>query len=344
MTENSAIFDTRHGVGSFHPHRQPAPTAQACLKRGNGTNWRTTRQLSGECRVMTSAEAWFQRPGPIADRFNAMQDPEHCRKAGQGNPVVSWGFDSETTFQRGSDEMSMPNSNPSNDASILVYEKDFQLKVQGRKGIFHPSEDLIRLIARGQIAAKEVGEQALDFGVGDGRHVNYLMSLGYRVTGTDVAPSSLEVTQEIFGDNINFRGILLQNSPQLPFADRKFSLILAWEVLHWLGSPDVYMKGMKELLRVMRPDGVLLLTMPTERHYLKRYSLEVERSTYCCKTQSRMDCVFYSPNLFTLRHIFEAELGLSILQTLRYEYGSTSTEPTLDDRMSFYGFCLQPTR
>lgn len=240
--------------------------------------------------------------------------------------------------------MSTPNSNPSNDASILVYEKDFQLKVQGRKGILHPSEDLIRLIARGQIATKEVGEQALDFGVGDGRHVNYLMSLGYRVTGTDVAPSSLEVTQKIFGDNINFRGILLQNSPQLPFADREFSLILAWEVLHWLGSPDVYMKGMKELLRVMRPDGVLLLTMPTERHYLKRYSLEVERSTYCCKTQSRMDCVFYSPNLFTLRHIFEAELGLSMLQTLRYEYGSTSTEPTLDDRMSFYGFCLQPTR
>jgi hypothetical protein len=51
MTENSAIFNARHGAGSFHPHRQPAPTAQDCLKRGNGANWRTTRQLSGECRL-----------------------------------------------------------------------------------------------------------------------------------------------------------------------------------------------------------------------------------------------------------------------------------------------------
>jgi hypothetical protein len=43
MTENSAIFNARHGAGSFRPHRQPAPTAQDCLKRGNGANWRTTR-------------------------------------------------------------------------------------------------------------------------------------------------------------------------------------------------------------------------------------------------------------------------------------------------------------
>ena len=38
MTENSAIFNARHGGGSFHPHRQPVPTAQDCLTRGNGAN------------------------------------------------------------------------------------------------------------------------------------------------------------------------------------------------------------------------------------------------------------------------------------------------------------------
>ena len=55
MTENSAIFNARHDAGSFRPHRQPAPTAQDCLKRGNGANWRTTRQLSGECRLKETA-------------------------------------------------------------------------------------------------------------------------------------------------------------------------------------------------------------------------------------------------------------------------------------------------
>ena len=63
MTENSAIFNARHGAGSFHPHRQLAPTAQDCLKRGNGANWRMTRQLSGECR--SKPFAWTADPNKI---------------------------------------------------------------------------------------------------------------------------------------------------------------------------------------------------------------------------------------------------------------------------------------
>jgi SAM-dependent methyltransferase len=228
--------------------------------------------------------------------------------------------------------------------SISVYEQDFQLKVQGKKGILHPSEDLIRLIARGRIAAAAPEQSALDFGVGDGRHVEYLMSLGYRVTGTDVAPSSLEVARRLFQGNGRFRGILLEDSPRLPLGNGEFSLVLAWEVLHWLGSPEVWLEGMRELLRVMEPNGVMLLTMPTEKHYLKRHSLEIGKSTYFCKTPSRMDCIFYSPNLFTLKHLFEKELGLSVQQILRYEYGSTATEAALDEGMSFYGFCLKRPR
>lgn len=225
-------------------------------------------------------------------------------------------------------------------ASIGVYEKDFQLKLSGKKDILHPSEDLIRLVARGGIAAKAPGDIALDFGVGDGRHIEYLMSLGYNVIGTDVAPSSLEVTKKLYQGDERYQGILLEDSPKLPIADRSVALVVAWEVIHWLGSPELFLQGMQELKRVLRDDGVILLTMPTEKHYLKRYSLEIGKSTYLCKTQMRMDCIFYSPNLFTLKHIFEQELGLDIKQILRYEYGSSSTEPSLDEGMSFYGFCL----
>jgi SAM-dependent methyltransferase len=225
-------------------------------------------------------------------------------------------------------------------ASIAVYEADFLLKVEGKKGILHPSEDLIRLVARGRIAA-EPGDAALDFGVGDGRHIDLLMSLGYRVTGTDVAPSSLEITKRNYRGNDKYRGMLLENSPKTPFATGEFSLVLAWEVVHWLGSPEVYREAMQEFIRILKPGGVILLTMPTEKHYLKRYSLEIGKSTYLCKTPSRMDCIFYSPNLFTLKHLYEHELGLSVTQILRYEYGSTATEPSLDEGMSFYGFCLK---
>ena len=169
--------------------------------------------------------------------------------------------------------MNTTSTNPSH-ASISVYEKGFQLKLKGQKGILHPSEDLIRLIARASISATEPGEAALDFGVGDGRHVEYLISLGYRVTGTDVAPSSLEVTKKLFAGNDKFRGLLLDEPVELPIADGALALIVAWEVLHWLGSPELFMKVMRDFLRMLRPGGSILLTMPTERHYLKRFSLE----------------------------------------------------------------------
>src|SRR5436190_9961765 len=124
---------------------------------------------------------------------------------------------------------------------ISVYEQDFRLKLEGKKGILHPSEDLIRLIARGSIKADTPGEAALDFAVGDGRHVELLMSLGYSVTGADVAPASLQVTRRLFDGNARFRGILLENSPELPVEDGVFSLVVAWGVLHWLGSPESFL-------------------------------------------------------------------------------------------------------
>src|SRR5690349_18438202 len=153
--------------------------------------------------------------------------------------------------------MATPDSSAN---SIGVYEKDFQLKDSGQKGILHPSEDLIRLIARGKIAAKRPGEVALDFGVGDGRHVEYLMALGYDVIGTDVAPSSLSVTKKLFQGNPRYQGHLLENSPELPVGDGSVSLVVAWEVLHWLGSPELFQKAIRELLRVLIPGGVILLT------------------------------------------------------------------------------------
>ena len=39
-------------------------------------------------------------------------------------------------------------------------------------------------------------------------------------------------------------------------------------------SAELFLKGMQELLRVLRPDGIILMTMPTETYYLKRYSLK----------------------------------------------------------------------
>ena len=225
--------------------------------------------------------------------------------------------------------------------SISVYEKDFQLKVSGQKGILHPSEDLIRLVMRG----KDFSERTKSLCVGfrcrrwPSHRIFDVVGLRCRRDGCR-AVIHRSYAKTISMEIKDIEAFFLRTVPALPLSDGAVSLVVAWEVLHWLGSPETFQQAIREFLRVLVRGGTILLTMPTETHYLKRYSLEVGKSTYLCKTRTRMDCVFYSPNLFTLRHLFEEELGLKIQQTLRYEYGSTATESTLDERMSFYGVCL----
>ena len=96
MTENSAIFNARHGADSFRPHRQPAPTAQDCLKRGNEANWRTTRQLSGECRLKFCRDRLGLRagePGPMEDRMERRLFLK-CIFAGAGAAAIAFALPS----------------------------------------------------------------------------------------------------------------------------------------------------------------------------------------------------------------------------------------------------------
>lgn len=224
--------------------------------------------------------------------------------------------------------------------SIAAYEQYYARQLDGAHGLTRASEDFVRLLVRGGIAPGKVDEPALDFGIGDGRHAEYLISMGYRVTGTDVSDAPLQVSNRRLLGTGKLQTTLLERSPALPFPDRAYSLVVAWEVMHWLGGPESWELAIREFIRVLRPGGHLILTMPTERHYLKRHSLEVGKSTYLCKTPERMDCRFYSPNLLTLKHLFERDFGLSVRLVLCYENGSTVTEQTLEERFSMYGFLL----
>jgi hypothetical protein len=70
MTENSAIFNARDGPGSFHPHRQPAPTAQDCLK----TRERGKLASNPEAALVQTTGAW---QFPVAPSRPGHPDAEH---------------------------------------------------------------------------------------------------------------------------------------------------------------------------------------------------------------------------------------------------------------------------
>lgn len=228
--------------------------------------------------------------------------------------------------------------------SISVYDELYKKQLEGTRGLTIVSENFIRLMIRDQIYPSGVEAHALDFGCGDGCISEYLLKRGYSVMASDVSESALNVTRQRL-DGLGegaFSVYMTRETGQLPSVpNHSAELVVAWEVLHWLGNKEKWLSTMAELLRILAPGGRLLLTMPTEDHYLKRYSLEIGISQYLAKTDNRMDCVLYSPNLYTLKHIFIEDFRLRIEQILRYEEGSTTTEHSLMDRFSMYGFCLK---
>jgi len=211
-----------------------------------------------------------------------------------------------------------------------------------------PAENLVRAMKINRIAPKNF-EEALDFGCGEGRHIEFLNSLGYKVFGTDVSDGAVDATTRRL-DMKNIKGPEIEKiepNSKLPFIDNKFDFALCWETIHWVGNKEMFVFYLEEFKRVLKDKGKLIITMPTEHHYLKDFSIEIAESVYQCSAVERQDTVFYAPNLTSLKYMLEERLSFKILQVLSYAYGRTPIENdesksvSLHNMFSMYAFVLE---
>jgi SAM-dependent methyltransferase len=103
----------------------------------------------------------------------------------------------------------------------------------------------------------------LDAGCGDGRHLAALARSGdwpRRVIGTDISARILETARVAVHP---LEPELVQaNIEALPFEDGAFDLVLCTQVIEHLLDPAA---GVRELARVLRPGGTLVLTTDNRR-------------------------------------------------------------------------------
>jgi SAM-dependent methyltransferase len=107
-------------------------------------------------------------------------------------------------------------------------------------------------------------ESALDFGCGVGRLTATLSGHYEAVTGVDVSPSMLEHARRIHAANDRCHFVYNDQPDLSQFADDTFDLAYSSLVLQHLtpGLSDGYVR---ELVRVVRPGGAVVLIVP-ERH------------------------------------------------------------------------------
>jgi len=107
------------------------------------------------------------------------------------------------------------------------------------------------------------GKEVLDAGCGVGYGAEMLAAAGAsRVVGVDIAPKAIEDALRR-ADSIG--EFLVADLEQLPFAPRSFDAVVCFEVIEHLRRGELVLD---ELRRVLRPEGVLIVSSPNRDVYL----------------------------------------------------------------------------
>jgi SAM-dependent methyltransferase len=137
--------------------------------------------------------------------------------------------------------------------------------------------------------ALPAGVEILDAGCGSGRNMVELARLG-NVTGLELADASVERARQ------RRVGEVVQGSlDAIPFEDHEFDLAVCFDVIEHL---DDDVGALRELRRVVRPGGTLLVTVPTYQwlwsehdvinHHKRRYT---RRTLAAAAAQARWETV-----------------------------------------------------
>jgi len=95
----------------------------------------------------------------------------------------------------------------------------------------------------------------LDLGCGIGYYCEFLSNLGVAVFGVDIDQKSIDMAKESY-PTINFS---VCSANGIPFKADSFDKVLCTEILEHIKDED---KAIKEIYRVTKPGGLILITVP----------------------------------------------------------------------------------
>lgn len=113
-----------------------------------------------------------------------------------------------------------------------------------------------------------VGRRGLDVGCGQGAYVARMRSLGLDVSGIDMSSGQVRLAAR----NVGGEGLVQVGSVlDIPAADATFDFVYIINVLHHLNSADEQRRAFRELLRVLRPGGLIFVHEINTRNVLFRF-------------------------------------------------------------------------
>ncbi len=136
-------------------------------------------------------------------------------------------------------------------------------------GAVYPTENLIRLIKGKYIDTPRDG-RALDVGFGTGNNLIFLAHSGFEAHGLEVSQESIKMAQELAGHTRVKLNLSLLNGTKLPYADGFFDLVVSWNAVYYYGNRTLVREAIRDFHRVLRPGGVLLMSVTHPNSFMAR--------------------------------------------------------------------------
>jgi 2-polyprenyl-3-methyl-5-hydroxy-6-metoxy-1,4-benzoquinol methylase len=109
------------------------------------------------------------------------------------------------------------------------------------------------------------GRQVLDYGAGPGYLVEPLLRRGAEVSAIEYSESTVSELNHRFRRERGWHGARTFQQTRLPWDDAAFDLVVCLETIEHL-LPDDLNPVLRELLRVVRPGGTIVLTTPNSEN------------------------------------------------------------------------------
>jgi SAM-dependent methyltransferase len=116
------------------------------------------------------------------------------------------------------------------------------------------------------------GARGLDLGCGQAWYLAELTRLGYRVDGVDYSAGQLEKAAQHLRERGHGETLFVQADAQnLPLKDDTYDFVYSINAMHHILSPQAQANAFREIVRVLRPGGLLILHEINSRNPLFRF-------------------------------------------------------------------------
>ena len=135
------------------------------------------------------------------------------------------------------------------------------------------------VVSFGAALTEQRAERVLDLGCGAGRHVVHLTRLGFQVVGADISEKGLSVTQQRLAGCDLLANLQLCDVTAIPLADGSVDAVVTLYVIYHNRLEGIQ-RTVQEIERVLRPGGLLLITLMSQRSHRYGDGEEIEPDTF----------------------------------------------------------------